>query len=524
MKRGAASLWRLVTLGVASAALFTASLPAFDHGYVAWIAVAPLLYALRQRGSLAGAALGWVFGFAFGATAFYWLAAVPGITPLRFVVVVAVFGLYYMVFGLLYALASRSIGSWLVVGAPALWVALEYARASSHFLALPWNFLGHSQYQALLLIQVADFAGTYGVSFVLMMSNQLASQLPDLAAQAKRWRWRPQLAGFAAVTTATLLYGWLQLVQELPQEGRVRVAVVQANVAAQNRMSVEDQMNHLAAYDGWTREAAKESPELIVWPSSSLPGPIGFWMIHLYVSDIAQRSGATLLVGGAGGDKFAPVRDGNLPFSNSEFLISPDGQLRGQYNKIRLTPFNEQVPLQGVVTWPHWLSGLEASFVPGDSYTLFSVGAARFGTPICWENLFPDLFRRFPLAGANVMVSVTNESAFGTTGPRQTLAMNVFRAVENRIAIARAATTGVSGFIDAHGRILARVSDASGADVFVAGAEVRDLPLLHARSFYTLHGDVFAQLASAAALLIVSYCLWASLRGRRPRLLEVPAP
>ena len=512
----------LIALALVSALALTLSLPAFDWSFLGWVAVAPFLYALRRCGLRAGAALGWIFGYAFGATAFYWLASVPGITPLRFAIVVAVFALYYLAFGLLYALASRKLGSWLLVGGPALWVALEYARASSHFLALPWNFLAHSQYQVLPIIQIADVTSTYGISFLMMLTNQLTSQLPDLRG-GFRWRWRAQGAALAVALAASLIYGFHRLDSQPQAQGQVRVAVVQANVAARNGMTVKEQMKHLVAYDALTRNIAKAKPELVVWPSSSLPGPISFWMIRLYVNDVAHRSGATLLVGGAGGDKLAPVRTGHSPYSNSEFLISPQGELRGQYNKVRLTPFNEQVPLQGVITWPSWLSGLEASFVAGDSYTLFEVGSARFGSPICWENLFPDLFRRFPLAGANVMVSVTNESAFGTTGPRQTLAMNVFRAVENRVAIARAASTGVSGFIDPNGRILARVADAKGADVFVAGTEVRDLPLLQARTFYTLHGDVFAQLVSVAAVLFVLYCLLASARQRRMRLSEVRA-
>jgi apolipoprotein N-acyltransferase len=153
------------------------------------------------------------------------------------------------------------------------------------------------------------------------------------------------------------------------------------------------------------------------------------------------------------------------------------------------------------------MTRLEKSFVPGDGYKLFRVSQARFGAPICWENSFPDLFRRFVLGGANFMASVTNESAFGATaGPHQTLAMNAFRAVENRVAIARAATTGVSAFIDSRGRIVSRIKDGRGADLFVAGTLTWDVPLSRERTFYTLHGDVFAQLVAGAALLILLGC------------------
>ena len=110
------------------------------------------------------------------------------------------------------------------------------------------------------------------------------------------------------------------------------------------------------------------------------------------------------------------------------------------------------------------------------------------------------------------MVSVTNESVFGaTSGPHQTLAMNVFRAVENRVAIARAATTGVSAFIDSRGRIVSKIVDARGVDLFVPGILTWDVPLSRERSFYTSHGDLFAQLVAAAALVLV-LCIGLRLR------------
>ena len=505
----------LVSLALLSGVLATVSLPSFDLGWIAWIGLAPLLFALRQRGPLAGAFLGFLFGCAFGAASFYWINVIPDLNPTRFALAVAVFSLYYLAFGFLYALASRAIGSWIVLGGPALWVALEYARGSFWFLAYPWNFLAHSQHQFLPVIQIADLTGAYGVSFVLLMANQVVSQLPDLRA-GRDWRWGAQGLGVSVVLAATLLYGWHKLAADAQPATHLRVALVQANVTPRNRMTVKEQMAHLAAYGRLTGKVAQEKPGLIVWPSSSLPGPISFWMIRMTVSETAHRAGTYLLVGGAGGDKLAPASEGRLPYSNSQFLISPSGGLEGQYNKIRLTPFREQVPLQGIIRWPRWLTTLDRSFVPGDDYTLFQVSQARFGAPICWENEFPDLFRRFVLGGANFMVSVTNESVFGdTSGPHQTLAMNVFRAVENRVAIARAATTGVSAFIDARGAIVARVADANGKDVFVPGVLLWDVPLSDKKSFYTLHGDVFARAMAAAALLILLFCAWSSWRRRR---------
>ena len=235
-------------------------------------------------------------------------------------------------------------------------------------------------------------------------------------------------------------------------------------------------MEHLRIYERLTREAAKEKPDVIVWPSSSVPGPFELWTVRLYLSRIAFQAGSYLLVGGSGGDKFAPPKDGHAPYSNSQFLISPSGSLEGQYNKMRLTPFAEYLPLYGTITWPRFITALERGYVPGETYTLLEVSGARFGTPICWESAFPDLFRRFVLAGAHFMVSVTNEAEFGeSSAPHQTLAMSVFRAVENRRVVARAATghrgamEAVERFTERLGALVATAVDLLNPDMVVLG-------------------------------------------------------
>lgn len=496
----------LIAAAAGSGVLVALSLPAYCHHWLAWIALVPLFYGLRRAPVPVGALLGLVFGAVLGAASFLWVMVIPDLKAQHFALMIAVFSAYYAAFGALYAFAKRRLHGWLILVAPALWVAAEYARGNFFFLAYPWNFIAHSQHENLALIQIADITGAYGVSFVLAMVNQFIAELID---RARALRWRADALAAASVVAATFIYGWHALSAQPPRGPSLRVAVVQANVTTRNGMSVPEQMRHLGAYEELTRVAAAEKPELIVWPSSSLPGPISYWMIGLMVSDIAGHAGAPLLVGGAGGDKFAPARDGKRPYSNSEFLVSAAGRLEGQYNKVRLTPFNEEVPLQGSLHWPSWITRVESGFVRGDSYTVFHVGEARFGTPICWENAFPDLFRRFVAGGANLMVSVTNEAVFGaSSGPYQTLAMSAFRAVENRVAIVRAATTGVSAYIDAKGRIVERVADAAGQDLYVRGVLVRDVPLAQETTFYTRYGDLFAIAVSVAALFALGLAAW----------------
>jgi apolipoprotein N-acyltransferase len=513
-------------LAALSGLLTALSFPPAEQEWLAWFALAPLLFALRRVHGGAAAGFGVVFALAFCAVAFAWTPQVAGASPPSLGIGLVVFSLYFFAFGWSYCLAEDFLGAWMSLGGPVLWVALEYLRSNFFFLSWPWNLLGHSQYRFLPVIQIADVTGVYGISFLLVLVNEAVSRLPDLLqksriAEAASGRgsppvpWAVRFALPLAALALTFGYGRVRL-GEQPSGERLRVAIVQANVLTHDNMSLAEQAAHLGAYGRLTREAAKKEPDLVIWPASSLPAPLNSSMlVRLLVGRLVKETGCHFLVGGAGGEKLKLREPGYLPFSNSEFLLSPSGRIEGRYDKIRLLPFNEYLPLQGRIRWPRWITTLEDSFVPGERYTLFRVAGASFGTPICWENLFPDHYRRFVREGARFMVSVTNEGFFGPTpGPHQTLAMNVFRAVENRVAIVRSATTGVSAFIEPDGKIAARVSDERSRDLFVAGTLTRDVPLASARTFYTERGDLFAQTSSAAAVVVTLVFLFWRRRSR----------
>jgi apolipoprotein N-acyltransferase len=165
-----------LTLVAALGAVF--SLPAFEYGFVAWFCLLPFLYALGRVDFIGGAVLGFMFGYVYGYGTFAWLPATEGVSQAQFIfLIVPTFSIFYVAFGLLYSLIRPAVGSWIIIVGPALWAALEYARANFFFLSLPWNFISHSQYGYLTLIQIADITGMYGVSFVVVMVNQFLSQV-----------------------------------------------------------------------------------------------------------------------------------------------------------------------------------------------------------------------------------------------------------------------------------------------------------------------------------------------------------
>src|SRR5205823_1155342 len=205
-------------------------------------------------------------------------------------------------------------------------------------------------------------------------------------------------------------------------------------------------------------------------------------------------------------------------FYNSVFLFSPTGAIEGQYRKIHLVPFGEYEPLQGIIHWPKSIVAAMGGLLAGEEITTFTVANTTLATAICWEILFPDLVRDFVKAGARLIVNTTNEAWLGdTVAPRQMLGIAAFRAVEHRVAVVRAANTGISGFIDPFGRITDRLRAPDGREAFVEGVLTAHTIVSASTTFYTRYGDAFAFTQIALCILLPLA------RRRRAVVAEAPA-
>jgi apolipoprotein N-acyltransferase len=195
-------------------------------------------------------------------------------------------------------------------------------------------------------------------------------------------------------------------------------------------------------------------------------------------------------------------------------LLNGQGEIISSYDKMRLLPFGEYLPLEGQFSWPRWLAPQHGNFIAGTVPTVFELPQGRFGVVICWENLFSGVFRQFVTAGAQFMVNLTNESWFDKTAhSKQILSMSVFRAVEHRIALLRVANTGITCLIDPLGRVQARVKDAEGQDQMVAGILTVAVPAPLGPTFYTRYGDVFAYVCLSAVVLCMLAAVFSESKG-----------
>jgi apolipoprotein N-acyltransferase len=339
------------------------------------------------------------------------------------------------------------------------------------------------------VIQIAAWTGVYGVSALLVLVN---TALAWTAVERRRPAAAAALGVAGAAIAATLLVGRAHLAPvDAPT---VPVAVVQGNIPQAVKWDAAFKAETLSIYGALTRAAAPGS-RLVVWPEAAMPAYVRFEPGALrWLTDLAADARVPLLVGVPDAET-----DGRkVSYLNSAFLVESGG-LRGRYDKMHLVPFGEYVPLKRLLFFVEAIAAEIGDFTPGRQVTIFPLEGAAFGTVICYEVIFPDLFRRFVAEGASFMTNITNDAWFGDSGgPVQHLAMVPLRAVENRIAIARAANTGVSAFVLPSGAIQSTLP------LGTRGTLRADLPLRRERTFYTRFGDVFAYACAAltgAALL-----------------------
>ena len=491
-------------LAALSGLFLVASFPKFDLNWLAWIALVPLIVAIERGGPGRAFLLANVTGLVFFVGVFEWIWQVPAYNVLD----EAALGIYLAQYFALWALALRwlhdrsGLPSMLI--GPALWVALEYLRSHAGFLSLPWMYLGHSQYRQPLLLQITSITGVYGVSFLIVLVNVAIAD----AVRHRGWTWRtiPVSTGAAVATVIIVLLHGLVILSAEPARETLTVAAIQGNVPQNVKWDAAHRESTLQRYTELTREAARQRPALIVWPETAVPGDVEHDpRLFKPVRQLAMEVGIPLLVGSAEHAKFTKREYGSRTY-NSMVLVTPDGRIAGAYRKIRLVPFGEYVPLQGLFTWPAAIASSMGDSVAGDTPTVFKIGDVGLAATICWENIFADLVRQFVRQGARIVVNATNEAWFQDSGaPRQFLAISVFRAAEHRVSVLRVANTGISAVIDPYGRIVQRLRSPEGRDVFIAGVLAASLPVLHVTTFYTSYGDVFAVgLLTGCALLTVA--------------------
>ena len=443
-------------------------------GWLAWVAFVPWILWLEEcsprRAFLSGYWTGLIF---FGAT-MWWVGcvAISGVIPL-----VAALALYFAAWGWLANrfLRTRPVLSILLL--PAAWTVLEYLR--SHLLTgLGWNLLAHTQWNWVLIIQIAAFTGVWGVSFLVVLVNAVIYR----CIIKKKNQVLLLLAGLCLVGAGIYSRNVLEDLDACKPLEHVRVVLFQGNVPQVHKWDEAFQEAIWKRYEELMAKTVKEKPALIVWPETAVPGYLEDPAIEDRLKEISRSAGVEMLVG-------LPTEDpeSQLPY-NSALLLGRDGEERARYSKIHLVPFGEFIPIKPVFGWLKKFYPV-ADFAPGKEWTIFPA-RPPVSVLICFEDLFPEMARRFVRQGAGWLLVITNDAWFGRSAASvQHLQASVFRAVENRVWLGRAANTGWTGFVDPAGR---RLPFPGQIPRFKPGVAVAEVPVLSRRvTFYTRWGDWF---------------------------------
>jgi apolipoprotein N-acyltransferase len=483
----------------ATALLLVFSFPNFELYPLAWIALVPLLVAIARRPSpLRAFVLGWAAGSVFFYATCYWLTYsmihYGGLSPLLSYVLLipgaVVIGIFPGLFAWFIALAIRKWGHGTLLLAPIFWSAFEWVRLG--VTGQLWNALGYSQAYHPNLIQAATWGGVYAVSFLIVAINSAIALLIVNHTQ------KAVIAGFLTPLLVLLIIATSPM-REFglyePDALPVSVVALQPNVPMTLAKS-DDEMKelldrHISLSEQGLQNRPEAVPSLVVWPES----PMNFTYasntaFQEFVANFTKENHTSLLF-----NSLEPAPDGAY---NSALLINEQGRLISQYDKIRLMPFGEYVPLPRWLPGASLISGIVGDFTPGTNYTLMPVGGRRVGVFICIESAYPWIARTMVHNGADGLINISNDGYLGPTAVmRQHLANVVFRAVENSTPILRVTNTGLSAQISYDGTILDSTEGFR--------SDVRRWSLNQTktgRTFYTRHGDLFVHVCAVITLIL----------------------
>ena len=498
-------------LAASSGLLLTGAFPKIGLDWLAWFALVPLLVAISNLSGRKSFRLGFITGLVHYLSLLYWVVPVMrtyGYLPLSLsVAILFLFAAVLAFFPAVFSMTLAAIGVTplrCLITIPLLWVTLEYIRTFI-FTGFPWAMLGHSLYLRHHLIQIADTFGAYGISFLIALGNG-AVFLATMYISHKKWHSRPVskplMLGVCAIFIAgvllTLIYGaWrIKATDHLMAAApTARVAVIQGNISQSAKWDPAFQTATIKTYHRLSQSIKSEKPDLIVWPESATP----FFLFYdkrptENVLDGIQQTNIDYLIGSP---SFIRQNE-RVTYYNSAYLINPVKKNISKYDKAHLVPYGEYVPFK---KWLPFLGKVVAQvgdFQPGKPGKTLLWDKNPLGVQICYEIIFPGLSRAMVKNDAVLLINITNDAWFGTTsGPYQHFSMTIFRAVENRRSLARAANTGISGFIDPVGRILAATA------LLEEAAVTWTLPLINKKTIYTRFGDLFALACLAGTIFVI---------------------
>ena len=554
----------LLILALTGMALTTA-FPGVNFQPAAWVCIAPLLWLCVDVSKRRAFAYGMTWGYFWSLTSTFFLREINIAIPFVFG---AVLGVFIAFWAMLIPVVCRSLlvppevrvrGAAAVAAYPryqtrdeilamftlaAWWVILEWIR-SWIFTGFPWNLLAATQWKNLNLIQICEYTGIYGLSFLVILVNiALFFTAKDLLAVVRGAKYRRPLTLYASLflVAAAAFSGmgvWKKYNRLYAPENvtEYKVGVVQPDLSqrrtggeesTREALDVCSRLSEALIADKKAAEAVSAdfdsitvnpvpTLQLIVWPETAVPtayyggGPVAA-EYRTRVRRMIRESGTPFLVGTLSYDNIRSNTEFDM-FNSALLLkefpltggnIKYDADTAGRYDKVHIVPFGEFIPLNDKFPFIGRLVGMGRNLTPGKAFRPVDLTKdVRAGVMICYEDVFAYAARELVRNGANFLLVVTNDAWYPTsTEPEQHYANAVLRTVETRLPMLRCGNSNYSVLIDQFGRtvdsVTKRIDPATGETELTpweqkAASAVMTVkvPKYYKPTFYVRFGNVF---------------------------------
>ncbi len=496
-----------IFLAFLSGVLLFLSFPKYGSGWLAWIALIPLFFALKKATTFTqGLLLGFIAGIVSYIGIIYWIAFVIinyGYLPLYagitlMLLLACYLSIYIALFAGCIVYFRGKISLYLT--APVLWICFEYSK-SFLLTGFPWENFGYSQYLNTYLLQFADIAGVFGLSFLIVLINATIFEVIN-----KRSKREYIVACVVFIVLAGIyIYGICRIDQvnkAVQNSPGMEVSLIQGNIDQSIKWNENYQRETLNIYEQLSLKNSPGNGSLIIWPETAVPFLFqNINSLHDQIINLSLKTKSWLLFGSVSRSQTEYGDD----FFNSAYLLSPSGEVKGKYDKVHLVPYGEYVPLRDVFPFVKKLTAGIGDFGLGAGFNPLSLDNKKIGILICYESILPSAARMYKNNSAGLLVNITNDAWFGkTSAPFQHFSMAVFRSVETRLYLVRAANTGICGIIDPGGKIIAETK------IFREDALKGYIKFVNIPTFYAEYGDI---LVIICFVLIIFY-FFISFKGR----------
>ncbi len=537
-------------IAIGSGVLLAMAFPPLNLSALAFVAFVPnMILAMSYIRKRELFLLGYLQGVFWGLFSFWWLREINYAIPFM---LSAILGLWFGVFMLFVRLAHRGI--WLSMDAElapyeerkkyilswyrelffaivtaSFFPCLEYIRIQM----FPWNFIGVSQYKALPLIQIAEYTGIYGITYLIMLVNAVfASTIIQVRSSINNGKRCNLYAAMIVMVILgnVILFGTLRMrmkniVNQLDCQ-TVNFGVVQGDISQRRHADQRMAEEALVTYAELSKKLLNEHPEvdIVIWPETAVPYP--YFGAHdvskkyrYQLSELITRYRKKFLIGSL--DFYFNRATKEYELTNAALLFDIYGRNVSKYEKIHRVPFGEFIPFRKFL--PDWVIktiDMGRDLRAGTVYDPMQLrDNVRAGMAVCYESIFASLCRRERQLGANIFLAISNDAWYPTSSePEQHIANAVFRMVENGISALRIGNNGGTVLINYNGEIVKSLLPSPidrGQAYGVISAEV---PKKTAEmTFYTKFGDVFLGILFIISLIGIGFCSHKELKFKKIR-------